>query len=43
MAGKMTEKDKNAKRNMAKKNQAVMKRILRFIKPYSPFLIISFV
>ena len=43
MAGKMTEKDKNAKRNLAKKNQAVMKRILRFIKPYSPFLIISFV
>ena len=43
MAGKMTEKDKNAKRNMAKKNQAVMKRILRFIKPYSLFLIISFV
>ncbi|MCI6042021.1 ABC transporter ATP-binding protein/permease [bacterium] len=39
----MTEKDKNAKRNMAKKNQAVMKRILRFIKPYSLFLIISFV
>ena len=43
MAGKMTEKDKNAKRNLAKKNQAVMKRIFRFIKPYSPFLIISFV
>ncbi|MCI6431120.1 MAG: ABC transporter ATP-binding protein [Oliverpabstia sp.] len=39
----MTEKDKNAKRNLAKKNQAVMKRIFRFIKPYSPFLIISFV
>ena len=43
MAGKITEKEKNAKSRLAKKNQAVMKRILRFIKPYVPFLIISFV
>ena len=43
MAGKITEKEKTAKSRLAKKNQAVMKRILRFIKPYSPFLIISFV
>lgn len=43
MAGKMTEKEKTAKSRLAKKNQAVMKRILRFTKPYSPFLIISFV
>ena len=43
MAGKITEKEKTAKSRLAKKNQAVMKRILRFIKPYVPFLIISFV
>ena len=43
MAGKITEKEKTAKSRLAKKNQAVMKRILRIIKPYSPFLIISFV
>ena len=43
MAGKITEKEKTAKSRLAKKNQAVMKRILRFIKPYLPFLIISFV
>lgn len=43
MAGKITEKEKTAKSRLAKKNQAVMKRIFRFIKPYSPFLIISFV
>lgn len=37
MAGKKISKEKR------KENQQVMKRILRFIKPYSLFLIISFV
>ena len=43
MTGKTTEKGKTAKSRLTRKNQATMKRILRFIKPYSPFLIISFV